>query len=73
MSQETIERRLQRQRPASVENTCGWCDAEVPLPQEDLVGVCISCGMVVFRDDAHRERAQWLSRSRSCEDIPTPA
>lgn len=73
MGQETIERRLQGHRAASVENICGWCDVEVPLPPGDLVGVCISCGMVVFRDGADRQRAEWLSGSRSCEDIPTPA
>ncbi|MHB0914701.1 MAG: hypothetical protein ACYC5A_06005 [Thermoleophilia bacterium] len=73
MSHRTIERQLRGQRPEPVGNTCTWCDADVPLPPEDLVGVCISCGMVVFRDDADRERAEWLSRARSCEGMPTPA
>jgi hypothetical protein len=52
---------------------CSWCESEVPLPEGDLVGVCIKCGAVVFRAPEDRMRAGNYSISRNREDIPTPA
>lgn len=52
---------------------CSWCDADVPLPAGDAVGVCIVCGAVVFRDHEARSRAERRNITRSNHEIPTPA
>lgn len=52
---------------------CSWCEDEVPLPAGELVGVCITCGTLVFRHDADDERAARHSAVRGYRDIPTPA
>jgi len=57
----------------SVERECTWCEAAVPLPAGELVGVCISCGTLVFRNDLDRRRAARRGMVRSLEDVPTPA
>lgn len=73
MGQKTIERLVEGFELERAECACTWCGSAVPLPAGDLVGVCISCGMVVFRFGPDRERAACHSITRSCEDAPTPA
>lgn len=33
-----------------MEMVCEWCGTQVPLQEGEFCGVCIDCGMVMFRE-----------------------
>lgn len=41
---------------APVEMDCPWCAAAVPLAAGEFCGVCIDCGMVLFREPVTGEQ-----------------
>lgn len=45
---------LESKKLGPVDLTCSWCSSDIPIPEGDLCGVCIECGMVMFREPIKR-------------------
>ena len=73
MSQDAVERLVTKLTLVPVERVCSWCGSAVPLQANELVGVCIGCGMLVFRNEADSGLAPRHRASRCHEELPTTA
>jgi hypothetical protein len=56
-----------------VDLDCAWCDSSVPLPAGEFCGVCINCGMVMFRDSIRTARTAAAVAKHEYSEDPLPA
>ena len=77
MEAESIPKWIKSGKLLPAELACNWCSAPVPLMADELCGVCINCGTVMFRDPLRPDRPAASAFERDtasgAESLPAPA